>query len=181
MSAAAEEAASGARQAKLEANMEACRHPLPSAPSAWWYGDNHAMQREKLDVMRAEFMRLEATTSKRIAELDTALGAARERVRSRAALDGSPAPRAMLASMTRDAHAQLANYEDLETALDSAVMHAAGADAAGAANASLALDTMTDSVPTAAKRRAKQSIVLAQRLVAAQRDLAALRYAVVRI
>lgn len=107
------------------------------------------MLRKKVEVLREEFSALEAESTRRSAQAEAQLAAEREKV---------------------------ATYERLEVELDSAIL-TAGSAAEGGGSDELAL--VGGSIPTAARRRVRQSILLAQRLLRSQSECEALKQRVV--
>eukprot|EP00002_Diphylleia_rotans_P001476 TRINITY_DN10819_c0_g1_i1.p1 TRINITY_DN10819_c0_g1~~TRINITY_DN10819_c0_g1_i1.p1 ORF type:complete len:783 (+),score=181.93 TRINITY_DN10819_c0_g1_i1:63-2411(+) len=100
------------------------------------------LYRKKMEVLTAEYYKLQSESSKRIAELETGL--------------------------TSNC-AKLSMYEMLERKLDEALVHA-GAEAEENRPHGDVIDTLGSTIPTTAKRRMMQNIRLAQKLGEFQKE-----------
>jgi progesterone-induced-blocking factor 1 len=98
--------------------------------------------RQKVDVLKQEFYKLESTSRQGGSETKAELAVCKER---------------------------LANYEMIEKELDNAIMNVANGEEANEVGSAL-VSTIT-SAPTTAKRRIQQSLLLANRLQAKQKEL----------
>ena len=101
----------------------------------------------KIDVLKAEYYKIESVARQQNADIKAELAVARER---------------------------LANYELIEKELDSAIMNVAGdasVDEYGTNTIGNALIQTITSAPTTSKRRIQQSLLLANRLQSKQKEL----------
>ena len=101
----------------------------------------------KIDVLKAEYYKIESVARQQNADIKAELAVARER---------------------------LANYEIIEKELDSAIMNVAGdasVDEDGTNTIGNALIQTITSAPTTSKRRIQQSLLLANRLQSKQKEL----------
>lgn len=108
-------------------------------------------QRQKLDLLKTEFFKLESTSREGGADVKAQLAVAKER---------------------------LGNYEMIEKELDSAIMNiasGAGIDDDGTNAVGSALINTITSAPTSSKRRIQQSLLLANRLQTKQKENEALQ------
>lgn len=117
--------------------------------------ENEAL-RQKLEVLKSEYYKLESTQRQQSADIRAELAVARER---------------------------LGNYELIEKELDQAIMHVAQGDSMpgeGAEIGSALIATIT-SAPTTSKRRIQQSLLLANRLSAKQKENEALQEEITKL
>ncbi|KAG1688724.1 hypothetical protein DVH05_003161 [Phytophthora capsici] len=108
------------------------------------------MLMQKVEAHKEEFARLETTSTTRIAQLEAALDVERNKLKE---------------------------YELLEVDLDGAVLQTGEVAAEGEADGSPQLQDVTTTfaaIPTTTKRRFQQSVLLAQKVVKAQREAIAL-------
>jgi hypothetical protein len=110
------------------------------------------MLHEKLEVLKAEFSKLQADSDAKASELNLVISSEREK---------------------------LSAYEELEIEYDNAIMQAGAlAEHEKDLEFKSLSDTLDLGIPTAARRRVKQSLLLAQRLMKAQKEVNNLRFLV---